>query len=146
MRITEYVGKEGVRSTAYDHHRSMFPKPGDFIRWPNGKTGRVDATFDPNEPKAYLDKPGDILCCCELGSAFLGWNEAKQRPYVSISGGPFITINTRDLAENGLHVGRFWNWGDNLPGADMGVEYNLARPAFRYIGTSTHYSITKKED
>lgn len=142
--IVEYLGKEGVRSTPYDHHRIAHPKAGDLVEWPNGKIGRLETRFDPNRPKAYVDEPGDWLTCCEMGSAFLGWAEERDEPYLSISGGPFITINERDLQSHGLHVARFWNWGDNDIGAHQGVEYLIVRPLYRYTGTSTHYSIRKE--
>lgn len=146
-RITEYVGHLGVHSSDYSHYRLSNPTPGDIIEWPNGKLGMIDH-IGREEPNTWAG-PGEIHACTHIGSAFLGWSEARHSPTVDISGGPFITIKTAELEPTlRAHLVPFWNWGDNhvLPGANLGCQYHLARPIFRYIGTSTHYSITDTKD
>lgn len=152
MRITEYVGKEGVISSKWDHSRAAKPHPGDLIRWNTGEIGRVEQVGD------VWGKTNHAHVCYSMGSAFLGillpntlpqlgllglqsphpdsgpvrlarmW---KAKPYVSISGGPFAVLPL-DIFEctYELHPSHMWNWGDNLPGADMGVQYTLYRPLF----------------
>lgn len=143
-RITEYVGADGVRSSKYDHFRLSRPRAGDLIEWPNGKIGMVE--YRGSDDTVFADK-GQVHCCTHRGSAFLMWSEQRREATLSISGGPFITVEMSDL-EPTLRLMNvdFWNWGDNHPGADMGCQYTLARPLFRYTGPSTHYSIFNKEN
>ncbi len=120
LEITEYVGKDGVESSPLSHERLTRPRPGDLAEWADGRLGRVW------EVGTGLCGPDEVHVCHSLGSAFLG------RGYVSISGGPFTILKrsaltlTMQCAPAG-----FWNWGSNLPGADMDVHYRLARPVFR---------------
>ena len=115
-RITEYVGKEGVKSTEADWLRFKKPRPGDLIRWPNGKLGMIEDDYDSAGSWA---KEGEVHAIATQGSAFLGWDEDKRRATVSISGGPFLCVKAANLEpEGGTYNARFWNWGDNFPGAD----------------------------
>lgn len=140
-RVTEYVGADGVLSSEYTEGRRSTPKPGDLILWPNGSYGRVW------ESGTGHCEPDEVHVCRGLGSAFLGRLEGKTSNlgasearrgeyYVSISGGPFFILK-RDELEPTLSMGisPMWNWGDRLPGAGQAVEYQIARPVFRYVGT-----------
>lgn len=141
MHITEYVGKDGVKTSEYDHRRLANPTPGDLILWPNEQYGRIESLHDPAGSWAGL---GEAHVCCRMGSAFLSWNAKTNGPAVSISGGPFMTVKLEDLQANlHLKIARFWNWGDNSPGAGKGVDYHLVRPVFTYIGQSDFYAIRK---
>lgn len=141
MRITEYVGKEGVVSSVWDHGRMERPKPGDLIRWSDDSIGRVW------EVGTGYCNPDEVHVCHSRGSAFLGWIEDQPHDprhypyeylkgkrghiYVSISGGPFSVLKLTALKPTfDLGLSDMWNWGDNLAGADMGVNYGLHRPIF----------------
>ncbi len=118
--ITEYVGKDGVESSPLSHGRLTRPRPGDLVQWADGSLGRV---WEVGTGHCEQD---EVHVCDSLGSAFLG------RGYVSISGGPFTILKLSELtATMRCELAGFWNWGDNSPGRDMGVEYWLARPVFR---------------
>lgn len=153
MRITEYVGKEGVISSTWDHTRAAKPRPGDLLRWNTGEIGRFEEVGD------VWGKTNHAHVCYSMGSAFLGLitpdltesqeeriaacpeklrenvrravqlNNAKV--YVSISGGPFAVLPLDEMKVTyELQLSPMWNWGDNLAGADMGVQYGLYRPVF----------------
>lgn len=125
--IVEYIGHNKLVHTELDHSRAEHPHPGDVIDfgenegiypYTHGKYGRVDSLNHFGT--------GMIGIICEPGSAFLGEN------YVTISGGPFDTISPDELEPTyKLYTMRFWNWGNNLPGAGKGVDYYIARPVFR---------------
>ena len=71
-------------------------------------------------------KDGEWHVCCEGGSVFL-----FESGRVSISGGPFACVKPEDLVPTlELHTCSFWNWGDNGPGANHGVYYQIDRPLF----------------
>lgn len=153
MRITEYVGKEGVISSRWDYTRAAKPRPGDHLRWNDGSLGRIEAVGE------IFGYPEHIHVCRDQGSAFIGLitpdlSDDQQeriaacpermrdsvrravelnasRVYLSISGGPFYTIPLKELKVTyNLAPSSVWNWGDNLAGADMGVDYTLTRPVF----------------
>lgn len=127
MRITEYVGKSGVRSSTFDHDRASHPRPGDLVLWIDGTYGMIESIGK------WADNEAQV--CSNQGSAFLG------EGYISISGGPFFSIPLAELEPApmlGLHAAHFWNWGDNQAGASMGVDYTLMRPVFRYTGDPEH--------
>lgn len=130
--IVEYIGKEGVQHTPYDHTRGGRPRPGDIVEWPNGKFGMIWQVGD-----GFVG-PDEIYVCEQMGSAFLGWNSEKRQATVDISGGPFIRIKKDELeASFRLKAATYWNWGNNMPGAGKGVDYTIVRPVFRYTGDST---------
>jgi hypothetical protein len=130
MNIIEVIDKHGVQTTNKDlaHIRLKTPKPGDVITYAEGlpypfrhEYGRVDSL------KHYEDE-GRITICCQGGSVFLNSNGT-----VSISGGPFAGVDLAHLKPTyTLKAVRFWNWGDNLPGASQGVDYYIERPVFLY--------------
>lgn len=139
QQIAEYVGAKGVKSSNRDRYRLSRPQVGDLILWPNGKVGRIEAEHDSQGSWAG---EGEVHVCCELGSAFLGWDAERNRATLAISGGPFMNVKLADLAPTyHTRVVRFWNWGNNSPGAGKGVDYYLARPVFEYVGESDHYAI-----
>lgn len=139
--IIECIDRSGVRTSTLTHQRLETPLPGDVINWPSGKLGRVDSLHDPAGSWAG---PGEVHVCAELGSAFLSWSTKRGRPVISISGGPFLMVKLADLQPTyRTAVVRFWNWGDHLPGAGMGVDYHIARPLFTYVGDSDHYAIRR---
>jgi hypothetical protein len=138
VRITEYAGSEGVISSTWDHARASKPRPGDHLRWNDGSLGRIEQVGD------VFGKPNSIHVCRDQGSAFIGViipDEHKHlseraalhfaRAYLSISGGPFSVLPIADLKVTyDLAPSTVWNWGDNLAGADMGVQYTFYRPVF----------------
>jgi hypothetical protein len=132
--IVEYIGKIGVIHTdlMYFPARLRVPRVGDFVSFHgfediyplnSSSMGRIDS----------LDAWGvkDLVSfCCEVGSAFLGLN-GKGIPYVSISGGPFASCPLDNFRQaDSFHVGRFWNWGNNLQGGGQGVDFYIKRPLF----------------
>jgi len=130
MNIVESIGKWGVKTTPEQqaHTRMSTPKPGDIIEFTDteyphtsGKYGRIEGMG--------IWKEGEFHICCHLGSAFLSENGR-----VSISGGPFESVKPDDLEPTfKLKYAEYWNWGNNLPGANQGVHYKIARPVFKLI-------------
>jgi len=135
MNIIESIGSWGVKTTtrALYHVRCERPAPGDVIDFgeyegtypfTSGRYGRISE--GPEECSGWTDK-GMVQFCCQPGSAFL-----DESGHVSISGGPFAHCAAEELEPtHTVRRGLFWNWGDNLRGAGMGVEYHLYRPVFR---------------
>lgn len=132
--ITEYVGGDGIESTEVTRGRMGKPRPGDLIEWPDGSYGRVWTV------ETGFAEQGQVHVCRELGSAFLGRTGSRtagppptgRGVYVSISGGPFLILELDELEPAvRLDTARFWNWGDNTPGAGRGVDYWLPRPVFK---------------
>ena len=116
--IIESIGKWGVKTTELNSIRMNSPKPGDPVLMPNGSTARIDSV-----------KTNSIGVCLGNASVFLNENAT-----VNISGGPFESFDLIELECTGeLKYVTFWNWGDNSPGADMGVYYHIARPLFKVI-------------
>lgn len=140
MRIVEFIGREGVRTTTHDAGRMWTPKAGDLIEWPSGQLGMIDSTT-----AAFL-KSGQAHVCASEGSAF--WKLVRDVPHVDISGGPFLVIELVDLKPaTRMHRAHFWNWADAPHRADNGVDYYVDRPVFRYTGDKGHYAINDtKED
>lgn len=120
--ITETISADGVRSSPRDHGRMSRPRPGDLVEWPDGELGRIDSDT------SY----GHFSVCSDLGSCFL-----RPDGTTSISGGPFFAVNPNRLEPTWRTApARFWNWGDNSPGAGKGVDFTLERPVFRYAGAA----------
>lgn len=126
MNVVEYIGGEGVRTTPHVRYRSRLQqvRPGDVVdvshltHYPFGgqDVARVDVVRD-----------SEVHLCLSGGSVF--WTAADS---VLISGGPFRWVRLDQLEPTwSTRVVRFWNWGDNGPGADHGVEYHVQRPVFR---------------
>lgn len=129
--IVESIGKWGVKATN-SSTRLFTPHAGDVIDfgederpYPFDKCrfGRIEHVG----PHGFA-KEGKAHICCEPGSAFL-----YEDGSVSISGGPFEIIKLSDLEPAvSLKAMCFWNWGNNMQGADQGIGYLIARPVFRY--------------
>lgn len=133
MNIIEHIGPEGVKSTSGDYWRNRRfeqPKPGDPVdishldfypyQSSTGKGGiaRIET----------IDEHGIHLC---VGGASVFWSCADR---VSISGGPFEYVKPGQLQPTySTQKVTFWNWGDNRPGANMGVYYEVHRPLFKLI-------------
>ena len=136
MNIVESISGEGVKTTTkpFVHERFKTPKPGDVIdfgefegQYPfaSGQLGRVSEIY----PQGICSKPGEIHICCRGCSVFL-----FDSGSVSISGGPFQMLKLENLeATYTAKVVKFWNWGDNRPGAGKGVNYWIERPVFKII-------------
>ena len=126
--IVESIGAWGVVTSPLQP-RVRHPRAGDIVDFgenqgtypfTQGKYGRIDSAD-------WLGEEGLILVCCEMGSAFL-----FESGGVSISGGPFWSGPLSELEATGLlKLARYWNWGDNSPGAYQGVDYHFDRPVFR---------------
>lgn len=113
-----------TKSVEADPYRLNHPRSGDFVRWPDGSTGQIE------DVETGLVGKGEAMVCESLGSAFL-----REDGTVDISGGPFRAVQLSDLSfAIGTYRGRFWNWGDNRPGADMGCEFYLIRPLYEFTG------------
>lgn len=139
MWIVESIGKWGVKATN-SGTRLFTPKAGDVIDfgedyennpYPFNKTryGRIEQVGKPARDGycGWLEE-GQAHVCVHPGSAFL-----REDGSVSISGGPFAVIETKDLKPTvTLKALGFWNWGNNSPGADQGIDYQIARPVFKY--------------
>lgn len=127
MKIIEYIGKTGIKSSEYDDTRMRTPRPGDVVDFgencgtypfTSGRFGRL-ANFE-----SYRD--GHWAVCCGGASVFL------YPDSVDISGGPFTSVRPEELEPTyETQRVRFWNWGDNVPGAAQGVDYYIDRPVFR---------------
>ncbi len=128
--IVEVISNEGVKSTSGEHDiRKRFetPRPGDPVKFESDKYpfnsrpyGRIDGVNN-------LGSEGEISICCGGASVFL-----CKDGNVSNSGGPFESVKITDLEPTfDLMSVSFWNWGDNSPGADMGIHYNIERPVFK---------------
>jgi hypothetical protein len=123
--IIESINGDGLVTTLYTHARAATPRPGDFVRWTDGTIGRVELVG------TGWCEPDEAHVCREVGSAFLNGDGT-----VDISGGPFRVIPLTDLHTTyQFHTGTFWNWGDNRPGRDQGVHYQITRPIFDHIPT-----------
>lgn len=126
MHIIETIGRWGVKTTPYDYSRQTKPHAGDVVefseelrRYPVSRRWCRIASIDT--------KSGMVSIVDGSGSAFL-----DENGHVSISGGPFFSVPLESLEPtHSLHRDRFWNWGDNLPGAAQGVDYHLDRPVFK---------------
>lgn len=133
MHIIKSIGKQGVKTNNY-RSRRVTPHPGDVVDF-----GENDREYPFNttrygriESLDYLGT-GKVHVCCNQGSVFL-----MDSGNVSISGGPFTTIDPAQLEPTfNLKTVRFWNWGDHAPGANQGVEYWLVRPVFRLVTKET---------
>jgi hypothetical protein len=122
--IIESVGNWGVQTSPVER-RFVVVRPGDLVifegelmRYPvSHRVCRVDA----------VSYEGNRVCLVDgMGDAFLG-----PGGEVCISGGPFFGIPITQLKPRFETMkSRFWNWGDNQPGAGQGVEYTIERPVF----------------
>jgi hypothetical protein len=117
-----------VKVTATREHRQWRPSAGDHVRWPGRDSlGRIWTIG--GEAGSLLDA-GEAHVCVTQGSAFLGDDGS-----VSISGGPFVVVKVLELVDSlDVQASWFWNWGDSLPGRDMGVSFALPRPVWSYTG------------
>lgn len=129
-RIVEYIGKEGVISSDLNNNRYITPHFGDPVIWEKDSSypfnkntyGRVDSL------DAWGEK-GKISVICEPGSVFLDKSNGN------ISGGPFYALKNDDKLEATYTVKlvKFWNFGDNFPGAGKGCFYYIERPVFKIV-------------
>lgn len=128
--LLEYIGAEGVRTVDVNPFLNK-PRPGDPILWSEDDNAEHYACKPDTYGRVWeigtgFCDPDEIHACCELGSAF--WLPSGA---VSISGGPFRILNASRLTWSGkFHLVRFWNWGDNSPGAGKGVDYTVSRPVW----------------
>lgn len=124
-RITETIGKWGVK-TSDARVRMAIPKPGDVIRFGTDRAyPRQDADFGIVD---FIDGNKIVFCVHPMG-IFLNENGS-----VSISGGPFGSCSKTEIQPTYLTQNvLFWNWGDNSPGAGMGVNYLISRPVFQIV-------------
>jgi len=132
--IIEYIGQDKIVHTNNEmiHFRMQTPKPGDVIDFgENYKENPYPfnhARYGTIDSDNAFTKPGQFSVCCHMGSIFLGEN------YVSISGGPFSSIEKTDIQPAfELKIQDMWNWGNNTPGANHGVYYSIERPVFKWM-------------
>lgn len=126
MNIVEVISDKGVRSTSKESRLST-PKPGDVVEFESKEYPFNSAPFGRISGNDGFCNDEEVSICCGGASVFLCENGD-----VSISGGPFETVKTKDLEPTfELKAVRFWNWGDNRPGADQGVNYYIDRPVFK---------------
>ena len=128
--IVESIGKWGTVASEATAERLSFPHEGDVIDFgeyagtypfTSGRYGRVS-----DEPGSRFALDDEVHVCCQPGSAHL-----FENGQVDISGGPFTCLKLSGLKFRGeFRVGNFWNWGNNRPGANMGVHYTITRPVF----------------
>ena len=122
--IIETVGKWGVKSSPYATRRQQV-RPGDVVEFAEDlRQYPVSCRFCRVD---HVDRDSGMVGIVNgMGSAFLDENGS-----LSISGGPFFSVPLESLEPTtDLREERFWNWGDNSPGADQGVDYRIARPVF----------------
>jgi len=123
--IIETVGSWGVKTSPYKI-RMTNPKAGDVVEF-----SEELKRYPVSSPRCRIDRIDHetkmIHLVNGMGSAFL-----CEDGSLSISGGPFFSLPFESLEPTiQLHTARFWNWGDNSPGADQGVDYYIARPVFK---------------
>ena len=125
--ILEYIGAGKIITTNMRETLSRWknPQPGDVVDF--SKMGGV-YPFDKSKfgtIDSIDNQSNKISICSHMGSIFLGDG------YVSISGGPFEWVSPSRLEGTyQLRTQRMWNWGNNTPGAGMGVDYLIDRPVF----------------
>jgi hypothetical protein len=118
--IIEYIGKSGVRTTPMEIRMTRV-RAGDIIEVPE-ELRKYPISY--RHCRIATIEDGVAMIVDGMGSAFLLENGA-----CSISGGPFFSVPVQFLKpKNELHTATYWNWGDNLPGADRGVNYHIQRP------------------
>ena len=120
--IIDYIGGDGIDHCPIDT-RQRTPKPGDAVQ-----ISRYEQyPFLQNRFAYIAGFDGDeVILCIGSCSKFL-----QRGPSVSISGGPFHRVHKDCLVPTfRLQTVRFWNWGNNSPGAAQGVYYGIDRPVF----------------
>lgn len=124
MHIIETIGSWGVK-TSRAGARLSEPRAGDAVEF------EEEQRHYPISHRlcriASIDRASGMVSIVDgMGSAFL--NDAS----LSIYGVPFFSVPLESLEPTmELETMRFWNWGDNSPGAGQGVEYRIDRPRFR---------------
>ena len=136
MQIIESISKtNGIVTTGpgsyFLSQRFQNPRPGDAIDlsevqdiypYSSAKYGRVEGVGT-----GWVKENEVSICYDDNASVFL-----REDGSVSISGGPFGKVEKSQLKPTFERMKvRFWNWGNNLPGADMGVDYLIERPVFK---------------
>jgi hypothetical protein len=124
--IIETIGKWGVKTSPYRNWRRIRPQAGDIVEF--GDDMRRYPVSCRHCRINHIDAESGMASIVDgMGSAFLSEDGSLE-----ISGGPFFSVPLESLEPTAeLHRARFWNWGDNSPGAAQGVEYHLDRPVFR---------------
>jgi len=130
--IIEYIGSKGVKTTPLHIRQFQGPKPGDPVLFPDNAgypfISSLSSKNGPHYGRIASIEGDEISICCGGASVFLFDNG-----HVSISGGPFASVNRTKLDWNSrLKNVRFWNWGDNSAGADQGVDYFIVRPVWEF--------------
>jgi hypothetical protein len=123
--IIESISKNGIKTSLADLNRYQTPKSGDVIDF--GENQGKYPFLHSQYGRIWHVEGDTVSFCCSMGSAYLFDNGN-----VDISGGPFSTCKKSELEETYTqHVATFWNWGNNLPGAHQGVDYQISRPVFK---------------
>ena len=127
------IGKWGINHVPTTPKRFQEPHAGDIIDFGEDyknnpypyNTARY-GMVDSHRPQ-WGHGHGRITFCCHIPSAFL-----TESGSVSMSGGPFGSCYVEDLIPAWTtYPARFWNWGNNMPGGDMGVHFSIDRPVFK---------------
>lgn len=134
MRITEFLTKKRVKTSEGNHYRFTHPHIGDLVRyWEQTREGIMpyQPTEDGKMVEKYAviehvdEKEGEVVMVKNFYDPFM-YEES-----IAASGGPFETVKLAKLEPTmATRPVRFWHWGDNLPGADMGCYFSLDRPVF----------------
>ncbi len=121
--IVESRGKWGIQITEGEE-RLLEVRSGDIIEFPEELIKYpVSQSFCRVQE---IHENGRVHIVDGMGSAFLSQNGS-----VNISGGPFFSVWKEHLIPcKRTHPATYWNWGNNFPGANQGVYYQLARPVF----------------
>lgn len=133
--IIETVGKWGVKTTPYRQRRTLV-RPGDVVEFPEDMR-KYPVSYQFCRVSSLED--GNMVSIVNgMGSAFLDHDGG-----LSISGGPFFSVPLESLEPTmDVREERFWNWGDNSSGADMGVDYQIARPVFRATESPNDHQVS----
>lgn len=135
MRIVEYIGPKGVKTSDASWKRMRTPTPGDLVIFPE-HFRKYPVSHDVCRITGINKDSGRLILVDGMGSAFLNDNGT-----LDVSGGPFFGMFPEHLEGTGkLQMSDMWNWGDNLPGAGMGVHYGIERPAFTALCTPNDFA------
>lgn len=118
--IVESIGPWGVRTSRYQTRMTQV-RPGDIVEVPE-ELRRYPCEHQFSRIENVID--GQAIVCEDMGSAFL-----CEDGRCSISGGPWWSVPVATLKPKyELREATYWNWGDNGPGANHGVYYQIYRP------------------
>lgn len=133
--VIETIGPWGVKSTPVQGRMNSV-HAGDVVQFPE-QHRRYPVSCAECRVSDIDKDHGMVHLVDGMGSAFI-----DEDARLSISGGPFFSLPIECLEPmHTTHRARFWNWGDNRPGAAQGVDYYIDRPMFRATASPNDHAI-----